>query len=60
MQFFGVWMSTMARHEVERARKRLHTRMYHVQRSERQLEERRLHYVDVRRAFEHALKLLTG
>lgn len=46
--------------EEERAGKRLRTRMAFVQQKEESLEEKRLHYVKVVKAFESALALLSA
>ncbi|KAF2836470.1 hypothetical protein M501DRAFT_905175, partial [Patellaria atrata CBS 101060] len=56
--FFQQWANTTTVHEVERASKRLRTRVYHVQNSESELEAKRQHYLNVVQAFQSALSLL--
>ncbi|KAF1808701.1 hypothetical protein P152DRAFT_462266 [Eremomyces bilateralis CBS 781.70] len=60
MAYFAVWARTSSGAEVERASKRLKTRVYHVQNSEQNLDLKRQHYLRVVEAFQSALKLLEG
>ncbi|KAF2435809.1 hypothetical protein EJ08DRAFT_729676 [Tothia fuscella] len=58
VQYFGVWAATTHNHEVDRSFQRLKTRKYHVQNSELELEKKRLHYINVVKAFENAVGLV--
>lgn len=60
IQVFNAWTTAGAAGEEERAGKRLRTRMKFVQLREESLEEKRLHYVKVVKAFESALALLSA
>lgn len=60
LEVFAAWASVTSLHEPDRAHKRLRTRMAWVQRAETDLEEKRVHYVKVVKAFESALVLLGG
>ncbi|KAM0799132.1 hypothetical protein BDR22DRAFT_340466 [Usnea florida] len=59
IQVFNAWTTAGAAGEEERAGKRLRTRKKFVQLREESLEEKRLHYVKVVKAFESALALLS-
>lgn len=58
--FFQVWAQAGHIQETNRTYSRLKTRATHVQHSEENLEQKRLHYVSVVHAFESALRLLAG
>ncbi|CAD6573389.1 MAG: hypothetical protein ASARMPREDX12_006005 [Alectoria sarmentosa] len=60
IEVFNAWTTAGAVGEEERAGKRLRTRMTFVQQKEKSLEEKRLHYVKVVKAFESVLALLSG
>ncbi|KAI9785825.1 MAG: hypothetical protein M1816_008217 [Peltula sp. TS41687] len=60
INFFNIWAQSAVVHENERTQKRLRTRMHYVQRAERNLVEKREHYLKVVKAFETALALLSG
>ncbi|KJY01047.1 hypothetical protein TI39_contig305g00012 [Zymoseptoria brevis] len=57
-KYFNVWAQTGCGKEVDRSFKRLKTQQAYVQNEERQLEEKRVHYVKVVDAFKSALQLL--
>ncbi|KAF2751009.1 hypothetical protein M011DRAFT_464799 [Sporormia fimetaria CBS 119925] len=58
MAFFRIWANAGHMHEIERTFSRLRTRTLHVQHSESELEQKRLHYIRVVQAFQSALQLL--
>ncbi|KAL4802868.1 hypothetical protein BDV18DRAFT_163392 [Aspergillus unguis] len=58
LQLFTAWSETTVQHDETRALKRFKTQMHHVQNSEESLEKKRMHYMDVVKAFESALALL--
>lgn len=60
IEVFNAWTTAGAVGEEERAGKRLRTRMAFVQQKEESLEEKRIHYTKVVKAFESALALLSG
>ncbi|KAF2754249.1 hypothetical protein EJ05DRAFT_541341 [Pseudovirgaria hyperparasitica] len=57
VQFFSIWSAVPGTHELDRCKKRLRTRMSHVQNSERLLEDKRERYLTVVNAFQKALAL---
>ncbi|KAF2705253.1 hypothetical protein K504DRAFT_388632 [Pleomassaria siparia CBS 279.74] len=60
MNYFKIWAGSGHAHETGRTFARLNTRMAYVQNSEAMLEQRRIHYVNVVKAFESAMELLTN
>ncbi|KAF2230742.1 hypothetical protein EV356DRAFT_323936 [Viridothelium virens] len=59
-QFFCQWATAGALRETDRSYKRLKTQATFVNHEERQLEQKRQHYVQVVNAFRSALDLLNG
>ncbi|KAI4789021.1 hypothetical protein E4T44_13363 [Aureobasidium sp. EXF-8845] len=57
-QFFGVWAETVSGHEQKRSHQRLRTQSTLVIKEEKDLEDRRNHYVQVVEAFRRALSML--
>ncbi|EGD85595.1 hypothetical protein H112_06504 [Trichophyton rubrum D6] len=58
LEVFMAWSQTTTFRDEDRAYKRFKTRMDHVQKSETNLEEKKVHYANVVKAFESALALL--
>ncbi|GIZ43415.1 hypothetical protein CKM354_000664300 [Cercospora kikuchii] len=60
MDFFEAWAVVGSRKETARSFKRLKTQMAYVEREEYDLDQKRLHYIQVVNAFKSALQLLAN
>ncbi|OLN81699.1 hypothetical protein CCHL11_06957 [Colletotrichum chlorophyti] len=59
VKYFNVWASTSSAHDNERAVKRLRTRQRYVNLAEQNMAQKQEHMMEVLRAFQSALALLS-